>query len=118
MDHKQYQKKILLELMKLEEFNEYFEPFEKISTPMQKNATVKKDISLSRPDTYSKIEDIESNLYANYNIRTSFIEGDHHSKIMFFYGKCGVGDKKILDGERSEERRVGKECRSRWSPYH
>src|SRR6266487_4763828 len=32
---------------------------------------------------------------------------------------------KLLDGlivlarvERSEERRVGKECRSRWSPYH
>src|ERR1044072_2508024 len=23
-----------------------------------------------------------------------------------------------LVGERSEERRVGKECRSRWSPYH
>src|SRR2546426_9942033 len=23
-----------------------------------------------------------------------------------------------LDVERSEERRVGKECRSRWSPYH
>ena len=22
------------------------------------------------------------------------------------------------DAERSEERRVGKECRSRWSPYH
>ena len=26
--------------------------------------------------------------------------------------------KKALDKERSEERRVGKECRSRWSPYH
>src|SRR3989449_315214 len=24
----------------------------------------------------------------------------------------------ILYGARSEERRVGKECRSRWSPYH
>ena len=24
----------------------------------------------------------------------------------------------IVTGERSEERRVGKECRSRWSPYH
>ena len=24
----------------------------------------------------------------------------------------------ILSSERSEERRVGKECRSRWSPYH
>src|SRR5256885_13617265 len=23
-----------------------------------------------------------------------------------------------LEGDRSEERRVGKECRSRWSPYH
>ena len=22
------------------------------------------------------------------------------------------------EGARSEERRVGKECRSRWSPYH
>ena len=25
---------------------------------------------------------------------------------------------RYADGERSEERRVGKECRSRWSPYH
>src|SRR5690348_14505546 len=24
----------------------------------------------------------------------------------------------VLPGLRSEERRVGKECRSRWSPYH
>ena len=28
-----------------------------------------------------------------------------------------IGRKKILLA-RSEERRVGKECRSRWSPYH
>ena len=24
----------------------------------------------------------------------------------------------LIDDPRSEERRVGKECRSRWSPYH
>src|SRR6201998_1392024 len=24
----------------------------------------------------------------------------------------------LLEGERSEERRVGQECRSRWAPYH
>ena len=24
----------------------------------------------------------------------------------------------FIIGSRSEERRVGKECRSRWSPYH
>ena len=28
----------------------------------------------------------------------------------------GVDEK--MHTERSEERRVGKECRSRWSPYH
>ena len=26
--------------------------------------------------------------------------------------------KRIAETTRSEERRVGKECRSRWSPYH
>ena len=30
----------------------------------------------------------------------------------------GFGYKVVKDGARSEERRVGKECRSRWSPYH
>ena len=28
------------------------------------------------------------------------------------------GEDLYLIGTRSEERRVGKECRSRWSPYH
>ena len=27
-------------------------------------------------------------------------------------------NKQFESGVRSEERRVGKECRSRWSPYH
>ena len=27
-------------------------------------------------------------------------------------------EEQCRDGVRSEERRVGKECRSRWSPYH
>ena len=29
-----------------------------------------------------------------------------------------VADDLLQDAIRSEERRVGKECRSRWSPYH
>src|SRR6185436_20543329 len=29
-----------------------------------------------------------------------------------------IGGVAALVGTRSEERRVGKECRSRWSPYH
>ena len=35
---------------------------------------------------------------------------DEHS-----YNKA---EKTLKSLERSEERRVGKECRSRWSPYH
>ena len=32
---------------------------------------------------------------------------------------CGVvGELHAGESVRSEERRVGKECRSRWSPYH
>ena len=31
---------------------------------------------------------------------------------------CEEGCEKLENGRRSEERRVGKECRSRWSPYH
>ena len=32
------------------------------------------------------------------------------------YGREYAAD--IMKKSRSEERRVGKECRSRWSPYH
>ena len=30
----------------------------------------------------------------------------------------GTGNLCLVGIQRSEERRVGKECRSRWSPYH
>ena len=36
---------------------------------------------------------------------------NHYNKIKRIYNR-------INDHWRSEERRVGKECRSRWSPYH
>ena len=32
-------------------------------------------------------------------------------------GKIRTMDR-LIEDDRSEERRVGKECRSRWSPYH
>ena len=36
----------------------------------------------------------------------------------FAPGDTLVVQVKVTEGTRSEERRVGKECRSRWSPYH
>ena len=45
----------------------------------------------------------------------SFFEQLHAaSDVLFVYD---VGHADLVDA-RSEERRVGKECRSRWSPYH
>ena len=34
------------------------------------------------------------------------------------FSKLTAINSEIEDESRSEERRVGKECRSRWSPYH
>src|SRR5574344_585679 len=37
---------------------------------------------------------------------------------LFITGATGSGKTYMACAFRSEERRVGKECRSRWSPYH
>src|ERR1044072_3688481 len=42
------------------------------------------------------------------------------NRFIFLFIKITIVDTPghTIDKERSEERRVGKECRSRWSPYH
>ena len=44
-----------------------------------------------------------------------YAEGPEGQKYLDFTSGIGVNS---LGYCRSEERRVGKECRSRWSPYH
>src|SRR3989442_11077857 len=48
-------------------------------------------------------------------------------QLLEFFDVDRLGERRVHDpmihsfqqeGRRSEERRVGKECRSRWSPYH
>jgi len=51
----------------------------------------------------------------------SFVDalGDAHDiDVMLASGLLQYIDRPFKDFMRSEERRVGKECRSRWSPYH
>ena len=47
---------------------------------------------------------------------------DKYGKVRLYISKNYVKEvrvnKVLLPQARSEERRVGKECRSRWSPYH
>ena len=46
------------------------------------------------------------------------------AQIDLFADRAGIAAMAVVMGQffrnltRSEERRVGKECRSRWSPYH
>jgi len=44
----------------------------------------------------------------------SIYEDDKHGD----YKGDGYANDSAKTSNRSEERRVGKECRSRWSPYH
>ena len=43
--------------------------------------------------------------------------GDQSSRVTVLWTGTQDGIDSVGD-DRSEERRVGKECRSRWSPYH
>ena len=59
-------------------------------------------------------------------VSLKMITGDNHLIAKNIGSQIGLDPEKVLLGEdldsysrsRSEERRVGKECRSRWSPYH
>ena len=42
----------------------------------------------------------------------------NNGKATFYIGFDCTADSLTAGHFRSEERRVGKECRSRWSPYH
>ena len=58
-------------------------------------------------------------LGATAQISEKAFEKWHQNKYSMFihfglYSELGG----VWEGNRSEERRVGKECRSRWSPYH
>ena len=66
------------------------------------------------PIVPAELMDRDTKIFVNPTGR--FVIGGPH-------GNSGLTDRKIIvdtygGAERSEERRVGKECRSRWSPYH
>ena len=62
-----------------------------------------KFVSKSIEDTLELAENMESEKFPGM--------------IICLNGELGSGKTVFVKG-RSEERRVGKECRSRWSPYH
>ena len=54
--------------------------------------------------------------FFSYNIYVIYLENTYC--YLHFYKKVQNNCSFSVKVYRSEERRVGKECRSRWSPYH
>ena len=68
---------------------------------------------------------IKSIIKREYDISTRFLSRLKQEDLISLNGKSAknwyvpkAGDVIEIISSRSEERRVGKECRSRWSPYH
>ena len=65
-------------------------------------------------DTLIKVED----LCKIYNPGENEVRALDHVSLEIKKGELVAIIGQSGSGKRSEERRVGKECRSRWSPYH
>src|SRR2546430_12374824 len=78
----------------------------------------RRNVPYSKPDNFGissaqQIADQFRQITASVALLISVI-----SSIGLLVGGVGVMNIMLMSVTRSEERRVGKECRSRWSPYH
>src|SRR3712207_8195600 len=65
-----------------------------------------------------RLVDDKARDYKSRRVRDRVGQAAFRQKVLATYGyRCSVTGEGSLE-VRSEERRVGKECRSRWSPYH
>ena len=87
--------------------------------------------NINRPITSTKIETVIKNLPTNKSPRPEGFTGEFYQtfredltpillKLFQNIAEGGTCPNSFYESTitRSEERRVGKECRSRWSPYH
>ena len=79
-------------------------------------------ISLTDPDARSMATSGRGTGMVGYNVQAA-VDTKHHLIVTHEVGNEGHDRNQLSPmaqqaQERSEERRVGKECRSRWSPYH
>ena len=81
-----------------------------------------------KKNTFTALDDVSLNIEEGSSVAILGKSGSGKSTLIHAIsgldkpqkGKVLIDGEDILRlrAERSEERRVGKECRSRWSPYH
>ena len=85
------------------------------------NAGITKDNILPRMKDEEWIDVIQTNLTGNFYTSQRAIKKmikNKWGRLIFISSVVGISGNQGQANYRSEERRVGKECRSRWSPYH
>ena len=77
----------------------------------------KKATRESYGEALAELGDKYDNLYVfDADLAAATKTGIFKKKFPDRFFDCGIAESNMMG--RSEERRVGKECRSRWSPYH
>src|SRR3712207_9407057 len=64
------------------------------------------------------IDRLHTTAESHHRVLIVEVMGRHAGWIALHSGIAGGASAVLIPEQRSEERRVGKECRSRWSPYH
>ena len=85
---------------------------------MEKYTEEKKQYYMNIMKAISEHEDFGKRNPVDIGIDCGYTEEDVLGMIEMLRKMQDEEDGKRVTGKRSEERRVGKECRSRWSPYH
>src|SRR2546430_9434240 len=78
------------------------------------------DVCSSDLDTLVSVS-LDMSLHRCHGIDDTIVQWIHPYAAVTLRVRCGarpIASRAIDSPPRSEERRVGKECRSRWSPYH
>ena len=81
---------------------------------------MRKKLNIYQGDDIIECGGKQSMSFTHLHVHTEYSLLDGSNKIKEYVSRVkelGMNSAAITD-HRSEERRVGKECRSRWSPYH